>query len=675
MTEEGRTKAVDSTLLSAKRAHQADRSEEAESLYRQVLEISPDHPEALILLGTLSRERGELRESANFLEKAIKITATSPSIWLELTRTQHDRANWEACAKAARETLALDPDCIEAELMSATALFALKKFKPATSAIERVVQHLPDDAGINLFHARCLLAQKLHAKALYPARRAAALLPTSADAQFVLGAALKRTGQNEDAEVALTQCLKVTPGHHEALNDLADIYFARGDTQTALGCLRKSHAAEPFNLDAISGLCFYTAFDPHSDAAALFDLNCAWSQRLVAAASSDPLPAPAIVRPDDRIRIAYLAYDLLDHVTSWFLEPVLSRHNRDRFHVTGYYGNETSDDVTARLGSYVDSWQDISQDTIAETAARIRHDDIDILVLASFFRGKDRRVLAYRAAPLQIGYHNRVASTGLDTADYIITEAVSDPVGQVEDFYTEALVRLTNHNVYLPPNDAPAPLPPPCLQNGYVTFGSFNNHGKISDEVISIWAKVLLAVPNSKLILRSSIHFDNPTTKEFFLKRFVAHGIDASRLEFQGMRETRSDHLSGMREADIALDPFPCNGGTTSCEALWMGLPLVTLETATYMGRQGPSYLDKLGLTDLIATNTADYVKIATRLANDNDRLCTLRKALRPKVEARMFNYSQHILELETAYEHMIAQLRSASLPAPFSVKDRTILK
>lgn len=675
MTEEGRTKAVDSILLSAKQAQQAGRSEEAASLYRRILEITPDHPEALTLLAALRRERGELSESAILLEHAVKVAATSSAAWLELTRTQHDRANWEACAHAANETLALDPNCIEAELMSATALFALKKFKPATSAIERVIQHLPEDAGINLFYARCLLAQKRHAEALIPAQRAAALLATSPDAQFVLGAALKRVGQNEDAEVALKQCLKMTPEHHEALNDLADIYFARGDTQTALDCLRRSHAVKPFNLDAISGLCFYTAFDPHSDAAALFDLNRAWSQRLVAAASGVALPAPAIVRSDDRIRIAYLAYDLLDHVTSWFLEPVLSHHNRDRFHVTGYYGNETSDNVTARLGSYVDSWQDVSQDTIAETAARIRHDDIDILVLASFFRGKDRRVLAYRAAPIQVGYHNRVASTGLDTVDYIITEAVSDPVGQVEDFYTEALVRLTNHNVYLPPRNAPAPLPPPYLQNGYVTFGSFNNHGKISDEVITTWAKVLLAVPNSRLILRSSIHFDNPTTKDFFLKRFVAHKIDASRLEFQGMRETRSDHLSGMREADIALDPFPCNGGTTSCEALWMGLPLVTLETATYMGRQGPSYLDKLGLTDLVATNTADYVNIARTLAKDKDRLGTLRKTLRPKVESAIFNYRQHILELETAYEHMISQLKSARLPTAFSVKNETILR
>jgi protein O-GlcNAc transferase len=393
----------------------------------------------LICLGVLCRERGDLTGSAALLEQAVEVATDSAFAWLELTRTQHVCAAWEACAQAAGETLARDQNCIEAELMNATALLALHRFEPATNAIEKVIQHLPDDAGIKLFHARCLLARKLHAEALIPARYAAALMPTSPDAQFVLGAALKRVGQNEAAERALGECLKLTPEHHKALNDLADIYFSRGDTQSALSCLRQSHTAAPFNLDAISGLCFYTAFDPHSDATTLFDLNRSWSLRLAAAAEKVSLPTPAVARPDNRIRIAYMAYDLLDHVTSWFLEPVLSRHNRDRFHVTGYYGNEITDDVTARLDGYVDSWQAVAQDTIAETAARIRRDNIDILVLASFFHGKDRRVLAYRAAPIQVGYHNRVASTGLDTVDYILTEAGSDPVGQVEDFIPKRL--------------------------------------------------------------------------------------------------------------------------------------------------------------------------------------------------------------------------------------------
>ncbi len=591
-------------LRDAHSHQQAGRLDAAESLYRRILEDAPNQADALRLLGALRRERGDLPESGALLSRAVESAPEVESAWLELTQTMHDLSDWEACVKAATETLIRGQNCVEAELMQAISLLALHRHEAATEAIEHVVERLPDNGGVHTFHARCLMARKMFEQAHAAAKRAVALTPDDAGACYVLGACLKRIGRNEEAEAQLQRCLAIDPRHHEALNDLADVYIARGDTQRALERLRASHASAPFNLDAISTLCFYTAFDPHSDAAALFELNRDWSRRLVSDAQNETLPAPAVARPDDKIRVAYLAYDLFDHVTSWFLEPVLTHHDRGRFHLTGYYGNEKTDAVTARLGGYVDSWQNVADDTVAETAARVRRDRIDILVLASFFRGKDRRVLAHRAAPLQVGYHNRVASTGLDTVDYIITDASSDPIGEVEEFYTEALIRLTSPNSYLPPSDAPALSPPPCLENGYVTFGSFNNHAKINDDVIDVWSKILVSIPNSRLILRSSTHFENPVTQAFFRERFIAQGVDAARLDFQGMRTTRSDHLTGMGEADIALDPFPCNGGTTSRESLWMGLPLITLNTNTFMGRQGLSYLTKLGMTDLIAHNS-----------------------------------------------------------------------
>lgn len=664
---------ADTALNDAKRHHLAGRTDEAEALFRRVLELNPEHGEALQLLGAFRREAGDYSGAATYLNRAVRSMPESAAAWLELTRTQHDLAKWDDCAAAAERTLAIDAGCTEAELMRAVALFALQKHEDATASIEIVAAKLPEDSGVHLFHARSLMARELFAEALPPARRAAELQPESDDAQYLLGACLKRTGQNEAAEAALQRVLAKAPDRHEALNDLADIYIARGDTQAALSCLRRSHAATPYNLDAISGLSFYTAFDPDSDAAALFEINRDWSRRLNAQVENEALPSPAVARPDSRIRVAYLAYDLFDHVTSWFLEPVLARHDRDRFHITGYFGNDVIDAVTDRLGTYTDSWQSIGPDSVAETAARIRRDDIDILVLASFFRGKDRRAIAYRAAPVQVGYHNRVASTGLDTVDYIITETVSDPVGSVEQFYTEALVRLRNHNVYLPPADAPEPLPPPCLENGYVTFGSFNNLAKIGDNVIETWSLILNGVPDARLILRSSIHFENAATKAFFQQRFTSHGIEVARLEFQGLRALRRDHLAGMREVDITLDPFPCNGGTTSCEALWMGLPLVTMETNSYMGRQGASYLTKLDLADLIARDPVDYVETAIQLAANKVRLTALRSTLRHKVEAEIFDYAQHVQELETAYGHMVARQRSGLQPTAFSVRDNII--
>lgn len=657
-------------LDAAERLQRAGKFDAAESLYRRAIALEPENGEALFLLGARRREGGDLDGAAVLLERATQANPDTAPYWLELTRIRHDLAQWDDCVTTAERTLAIEEESTEAALMCAVAYFARQEHEAATGFIQRVAARLPDDAGVHLFHTRCLMAGKRYGDAYAPARRAATLAPDSADAQYLLGACLKRIGRNEAAESALQHCLNIVPNHYEALNDLADIFIARGDTQAALTCLRQSHAVQPYNLDAISGLCFYTAFDPNSDTTALYELNRDWSQRLSAEAGTDLHPQRRIIATDSRIRIAYLAYDLLDHVTSWFLEPVLSRHDHERFHVTGYYGNENSDAITERLRGYTDAWQSVANDSIEETAERIRDDGIDILVLASFFRGKDKRVLAYRSAPLQVGYHNRVASTGLETADYIITEHVSDPVGQVEKFYTEALVRLTNHNVYLPPPDAPAPLPPPCLANGYVTFGSFNNLAKIGDNVIATWSNILNEIPNARLLLRSSVHFDDPTTRDYFQHRFQLNGIDAGRLEFQGLKKLRKDHLAGMREVDITLDPFPCNGGTTSCEALWMGLPLVTMETDSYMGRQGSSYLAKLDLNDLVAKTEMDYVDAAVRLAEDWERIAVLRKTLRPKVESAIFDYDQHVLELETAYRHMMDRHRSGKAPAAFDVRN-----
>ena len=261
---------ADTALNDAKRHHLAGRTDEAEALFRCVLELNPEHGEALQLLGAFRREAGDYSGAATYLNRAVRSMPESAAAWLELTRTQHDLAKWDDCAAAAERTLAIDAGCTEAELMRAVALFALQKHEDATASIEIVAAKLPEDSGVHLFHARSLMARELFAEALPPARRAAELQPESDDAQYLLGACLKRTGQNEAAEAALQRVLAKTPDRHEALNDLADIYIARGDTQAALSCLRRSHAATPYNLDAISGLrvrpetlCRITEFSEH----------------------------------------------------------------------------------------------------------------------------------------------------------------------------------------------------------------------------------------------------------------------------------------------------------------------------------------------------------------------------------------------------------------------------
>jgi len=593
---------------------------------------------------------------------------------LQQARIRQELEDWPNCLAAAREVLKHDAGNAEAELMCALAYFALQQPDRAADAIARVIPHMPEDGGLHLFHARCLLAQEKSAEAREPARRAAEILPDSAEAQYACGVALQRSGERSAAIPYMERTLELNPDKFSALNDLGDICIAQGRLQDALGYFRRSHSLSPYNTDAMSALCFYTAFDPNTDAAGFLALRRDLGRHLEALAEHPPRPAPATPRKDGRLRIGYLAYNMGNEVTSWFLEPVLARHDRKRFHITVYHGNRNKDEYTTRLQDYADTWRDIANENPEATADRIRNDGIDILVLTSFFNGKDHRVLAYRPAPIQVGYLNRVASTGLDSVDYIISEALSDPPGMAEKWYTESLVRLTDHAVYRPEPDAPATVPPPCLKNGYITFGSFNNHAKIGPAVIETWAAILKKLPGSRLIMRSSSYFDDPVTVEIFHRQFQMHGVDAAQLDFQGIRPSRRNHLEGISEADIALDPFPCNGGTTTCEALWMGLPMITMVTDSFMGLQGLRYLSKLGLGDLAASTTNGYIEAACRLADDRNRLIELRETLRERYASEMMEYDLHARELEAAYQYMWQCQANGLAPTPFDVQNRAII-
>ena len=595
--------------------------------------------------------------------------------WLQQARARMELGDWPGCLAASDAVLTVDSGALEAELMRATALLALRRPEHATRSIERVLRHIPEDGGLHHFHARCLMAQEKFAEAVLPARKAAERLPDTADAQYACGACLKRTGENRAAIPFLERTLELAADRFDALNDLGDIHIACGNLQLALQYFRQSHAISPYNVNAMTALCFYSAFDPHTDAGALFQIRRDLGQHLENEAGNQPRPAPAAPRPDRRIRIGYLSYDLGNGVTSWFLEPVLSRHDRSRFHITGYHGNPVKDATTVRLGTYTDAWHDVARETVAQTAERIRQDEIDILILVSFYNGKDHRVLAHRPAPVQAGYFNRVSSTGLQSVDYILTEPYADPVGRVEQYYTESLLRLTDHPGYLPTVDAPAPSPPPFLKNGFITFGSFNNHTKIGPEVIRAWSAILHAVPDARLILRSSSYFGDAETVAMFRQQFTAQGIDPARLDFQGIRASRNDHLAGISEADIALDPFPCNGGTTTCDTVWMGVPLVTLVSDSFMGRQGLRYLTKLKTSDLAAESVDQYIATAVGLASDRDRQSSLRATLRDRFIQNMMDYDLHIRELETAYTHMWQNLLNDIDHAPFSVRNREVIR
>ncbi|NKB57471.1 MAG: tetratricopeptide repeat protein [Alphaproteobacteria bacterium] len=554
---------------------------------------------------------------------------------LEQAQTHLTAGRLNEAIAAARQALSEDPENMEALLLSARIVRRSGNVEAAAELYAAILEHHPD----------------------------------SAEAEAGMGACCGLLGLYSDAEASLRRAIALKPDYFEAWSFLAEALVEQGKTTEAMGCFERSLSIQPYNPTALSKYLFHTVFDPRYDAARIASLNRDWGGKI--AATVEPLDLH--VGGDGPLRIGYLSDEFYERVTARFMAPVLAHHDRTRFHVTGYARNTYRDSTTETLEALTDRWRDLSGLDDRAAAEAIRADEIDILVLCTSYRAETRTVLAFKPAPIQVCYSNLVSTTGLPTVDYLITEEATDPAGS-DALYTEKLVRLSNRNIYQPPEASPEPSPPPCLANGYVTFASFNNLGKVTPAVVVLWSRILQALPESKLAMKSVNRLADAGARQYFLNQFAAHGIEPERIDLLTGDSDLQAHLSRYRSVDIALDPFPCNGGTTSCEALWMGVPVVTMAGETFMGRQGSNYLGKLGLHDLIASTKDDYVAAAVRLASNTTRLQTLRDTLRQEVKARLFDPASHVAELETTYMEMARRQRDGERPGPFRVQGDRVL-
>ena len=550
---------------------------------------------------------------------------------LDRARAHLQAGNLDEALASAKLALAQDPGNIDAMLLLARILRRANQNTVARQMYETILSHFPH----------------------------------SAEAQAGLGACYGAMRRYTDAVPRLRLAVELNPDYFEAWCFLGEALIEQRHPREAVDCFERSHAIRPFNPIVLSKYLFHIAFDPRYDEQRIHDLNRDWAQGIEATVS--PLQTAAIHDNEFRLKVGYLSDEFREGVSARFMAPVLNQHDRNKFEIICYARNAATDTMTQAMAEHSDHWRDVSALSDAETATTIRDDGIDILVLPTSYRAESRVVMAYKPAPVQVCYANRVSTTGMRSVDYMITEAPTDPPGS-DTYYTERLVRLSRANVYMPPDAIAPPGPPQCIATGQVTFGSFNHLGKLTEDVISVWCRVLEAVPNSRLVLKSVNRFEDAGTRDWFEARFAAHGIAGDRLQFLAGDPDLASHLGRYGEVDIALDPFPCNGGTTSCEALWMGVPVVTMKGDTFMSRQGANFLERLGLTELIAETPDSYVAAAQRLAADPERLVTLRKALRRDAESRLFDPVSHVRELEMAYQEMWRRYKSGGATGPFSV-------
>ena len=353
------------------------------------------------------------------------------------------------------------------------------------------------------------------------------------------------------------------------------------------------------------------------------------------------------------LRIGYISADFRKHSVAYFFEPLLQHHSSHVVETFCYYNNTLVDETTKRIMSTCDHWRSIFGIANSEVANLIRSDKIDILVDLSGHTGKNSLlVLAQKPAPIQVTWLGYPNTTGLSAIDYRFTDIIADPIGEADKLHSETLLRLPNGFQCFQGNEkVSVGLELPQKTQGHITFGSFNNLSKITPQVIKVWSKILHSVPTSHLLLKSlQLNYN----KNYYLDLFKKEDIAEDRIKLYEQLPNMDDHLELYNMIDIGLDPFPYNGATTTCEALWMGVPVITLLGDRHVGRVGASILSNVGLKDFIAQDIDSYIKLSVEMATNTNYLKEIKKTLRKRMQgAPLCDAGSFARDIETSYQDM----------------------
>jgi len=533
--------------------------------------------------------------------------------------------DWPRAAAIAAKVVAAAPSSADAHHLLAVTARHTGRLEDAIASLERAVALRPAffEAWLNLGNA-CLEAQD-PGRALERYAKALALDPSSPQLHNNIGNAQRDARRPALAIEAYRRALALDPRYASAHANLANVLKDLGDAQGAVAEFRQALALAPDRTDVWSNLLFTLNCLDGVSADAVFGEHRAFGERFGARIAPLP-PVPAAPLAGRRLRVGYVSADFRKHAVATFFEPVLDAHDRARVEVFCYYNQLVGDEVTQRIRARADRFEAVHGLSDRDLAAKIRADRIDVLVDLSGHTADNRLPLfAWRAAPVQATWLGYLGTTGMRAIDYRLTDAHADPEGATEALHTERLWRLPQTMwCYRPYSEAPAVDALPCDASGHITFACLNNPGKVTRSMLALWATILRRVDGARLILLASPH----PARTAELQAFFAEQGGGGRVELVARQPLR-DYLALYGRADIALDTSPYAGGATTCDALWMGVPVVSLATTRSFGRSGATILANAGLPDLVTAAADDYVERAVELAGDRDRLRKLRASLR----------------------------------------------
>ena len=470
-----------------------------------------------------------------------------------------------------------------------------------------------------------------------------------------LGKVLKQFGELDEAAECCKQCIQLQKHFQNAIpyNNLGTVYQQQGKLKEAIECFAMAVSIDPTDAMAESNYLYTLNFLAQPDLQNIFNAHKNFGARYDRPMA--PRPSPTATDSTRKIRVGYVSADFRQHSVAHFIEPILAAHDQSKFELFCYYNYSIVDERTNHMKSLVPNWRLIFKRPDADVAELIRRDGIDILVdLAGHTGTNNLPMFGLKPAPVQVSWIGYPNTTGLSTMDYRITDAFADPQGAADGLHTEKLWRLPEcFSCFEAPTNSPDVGPLPLLKNAHITFGSFNNFAKTTPEVIAVWANILKRVPQSRLVLKNK-SMAAKHVQTFLHAHFAKNGVGPDQLDFMTMDNEQASHMDRYNSIDIALDPFPYNGTTTTFDALWMGVPMVVLSGNNHVSRVGVSQMRNLGLPELIARDTNDYVNIAVNLANDVPRLTALRAGLRERLKnSPMMNVPRFTKNLEEAYEAM----------------------
>jgi len=629
--------------------------DEAIASFRRAITLQPDDVEALINLGNVLKEQGHLGEAINSYQRALTMKPNFAEGYNNLGNALKDQGKLDEAIANFRRAINLKPYYVEAYYNLGNTLQdhgllgeAIKNYQQALN-----LKHDYVEALINL--GTIYRGQGKTDKAITSFNKALSLQPDNALVHYNIGTVLMDQGKLEGAISSFHQALNLRQDYAEAYNNLGNALKSQGKLEEAISNYRKALAQKPYYMEVHSNLLFCLNYLSDMTQEEIYTESLKWNDRFVKSVQIDTPEYANILSSERRLRIGYVSPDFREHSVAFFIEPVIKAHSRKKVEIFCYANVRKPDEVTQRLQVEADHWYSIVGMTNEAAAARIKQDRIDILVdLAGHTRNNSLPVFGRRPAPVQVTWLGYPNTTGLETIDYRFTDAVADPPGEEENIYSEKLIRLKyGFLCYQPMTSAPRVAQLPCLEQGYITFGSFNNLTKVTHEVIKVWAAILRAVPDSRLLLKAKQLSDDQTMLRF-LEMFAKEGIAEDRLEMHSRMSRQEDHLRLYNRVDIGLDPFPYNGTTTTCEALWMGVPVVTLLGQRHAGRVGASIMHQVELEDLVAHSMEKYIELARLFARDKDRLENMRAGLRDRMqESPLMTPVLFTSHLEDAYYQM----------------------